>query len=75
MTTYTPCGPTHPQQTDFRTKRIKIKAIFFIATVISNKKKICFSTGGYLPYKKKFASFVDFSGPNVRKLKIIFVSF
>ena len=28
ITTYTPCGPTHPQQTDFRTKRIKRRTIF-----------------------------------------------
>lgn len=64
-----------PSADGLSNKEDKNKGNFFIATVISNKKKICFSTGGYLPYKKKFASFVDFSEPNVRKLKIIFVSF
>lgn len=64
-----------PSADGLSNKEDKNKGNFFIATVISNKKKIYFPTGDYLPYKKKFASFVDFLEPNVRKLKIIFVSF
>ena len=64
-----------PSADGLSNKEDKNKGNCFIAAVISNKKKIYFLTGGYLPYKTKFAAFVDFWERNVRKLKIIFVSF